>query len=160
MRVFLDSDFGKPEDGDRFFGLFAPGNTAYFAERPFERFSDYEEMLQKLKEADAKKYQRMHKGTPFYFMSWLAFDLRNYEKALFYIDAALSEDVRKSPTGWRRNPGGRFLLLDSASQPSTRTVLAMRAILTDELERFNRISGLPRLEVDGSWRSFCGKASR
>ncbi len=29
-----------------------------------------------LRRADQVKYERMHKGTPFYFMSWLAFDLR------------------------------------------------------------------------------------
>jgi hypothetical protein len=58
-----------------------------------------------LREADAVKYRQIHKGIPFYFMSWLAFDLRNYEKALFYIDAGISEDVRKNPKGWQENPG-------------------------------------------------------
>jgi hypothetical protein len=100
LSVFLATDFNDPAAGDWFFGLFAPGNSQYFAERPFERFSDYEEILQRLRAADPQRYQRIHKGTPLYFMSWLAFDLGNYEKALFYIDSAISEDVRKDPLGW------------------------------------------------------------
>lgn len=154
LEAFRAADFNDAADADRFFGLFAPGNTAYFAERPFERFSDYEELLLRLMAADVQKYQRIHKGTPLYFMSWLAFDLRNYEKALFYIDAGISEDVRKDPAGWQRNPGARFLLLDPAEQGATRTVLALRRILQRELERFNQISNLPALEVEGSWRTF------
>jgi hypothetical protein len=154
LRVFRATDFRDPAAGDQFFGLFAPGNSSHFEERPFERFNDYEEILLRLMAADIEKYQQIHKGTPLYFMSWLAFDLRNYEKALFYIDAAISEDVRKSPTEWQRNPGTRFLLLDPQEQSAERTVRAVRAVLQRELERFNRLSNLPALEIEGSWRRF------
>jgi hypothetical protein len=34
-------------------------------------------------QTDVDKYRKMHKGTPFGFLSWLAFDMRNYEKAMF-----------------------------------------------------------------------------
>ena len=57
------------------------------------------------------------KGTPFGYLSWLAFDTRNYEKAMFYMDTGIAEDVRKhkdpvNPTGWLVNPGPKFLTLD------------------------------------------------
>ena len=32
-------------------------------------------------------------------MSWFAFDLRNYEKALFYLDAGISEDFKNYHAG-------------------------------------------------------------
>jgi len=154
LQVFRATDFKDAADGDSFFGLFAPGNTSYLADRPFERFHDYEELLLRLMGTDIQKYKRVHKGTPLYFMSWLAFDLRNYEKALFYIDASISEDVRKDPAGWQGNPGARFLLLDPQDQGAARTVLGVRLILERELQRFNYISNLPNLEVDGSWGKF------
>ena len=95
VEYFKQVDFTDAAEGDTFWRLFAPGNTRYVSDRPYERLSDYEEMLRLLRTADQVKYEQMHKGTPFYIMSWLAFDLRNYEKALFYIDAGVSEDVRK-----------------------------------------------------------------
>jgi hypothetical protein len=140
--------------------LFLPGNTLYIAERPLERFSDYEEMLGRLMERYPNKYQRAHKGTPFYFMSWLAFDLRNYEKALFYIDAAISEDVRNNPyppddpAGWKNQPGARFLLLDPEGGIAQRTVVAVRSLLQRELTRFNGISNRRALDIEASWRDF------
>ncbi len=157
VEVFRGTDFDDPAVGDWFFGLFTPGNTLNFAERPFERFSDYEELLFRLRAADARRFRRIHKGTPFYFMSWLAFDLRNYEKALFYIDAGISEDVRKDPAGWQGNPGARFLLLDRADQAAARTVHGVTEILQREFERFNRVSNMTSLDVVTSWRSFVSK---
>ncbi|MGA2268326.1 MAG: hypothetical protein ABSH44_07640 [Bryobacteraceae bacterium] len=145
---------------DSFFELFVPGNTRHFAERPFERFSDYEELLQRLLERYPGKYQEAHKGTPFYYMSWLAFDLRNYEKALFYIDAAISEDVRNNrnppdgPLGWKAQPGARFLLLDPAHQAAGRTIVAVKDHLQSELTRFNGISNQKALDIETSWRAF------
>ncbi len=90
-------------------------------------------------------------------MSWLAFDLRNYEKALFYLDASISEDVKNNSAGWQRAPGARFLLLDPVNQVAERTLLVVRKLLERELNRFNRTSNLPALEVDGNWRTFVGK---
>ena len=139
---------------DSFFSLFLPGNTRYTSERPHERFSDYEELLWKLMERYPDRYQQAHKGTPFYFMSWLAFDLRNFEKALFYIDAAISEDVRNGGAGWRNLPGTRFLLLDPEGGAAQRTVRVIRSLLDRELKRFNGISDLRALDIDTTWREF------
>ena len=57
---------------------------------------------------DRKKYAAVHKGTPFYFLMWTAFDLRNYERALYYLDAAISEDVRTDPRHWANRPAALF----------------------------------------------------
>jgi hypothetical protein len=152
IAYFNAVDFGPASDGDTFWGLFAPGNTVYFSERPFEGFNDYEEMLLRLRASDAQKYERMHKGTPFYYMSWLAFDLRNYEKALFYIDSAISEDVRRTrdtqePQAWKHAPGAKFLLLEEENQPAKRTIVAVRTVLTQEFDRFNGVSQKPPLDL-------------
>ena len=161
VEVFKSHQFNDPAEGDRFFGLFGPGNTTVVPDRPFERFRDYEDLLFRLQQADPDKYKTIHKGTPFGFLSWLAFDLRNYEKALFYLDAGISEDVRKAnpPESWINNPGPRVLLLDV--DPNNvwfrRTVLEWKRILQRELMRFNAISGGPALDLSGSWQSFLRK---
>jgi hypothetical protein len=153
VAYFQQMEFVTPADGDTFWGLFAPGNTIHFFDRPFERFSDYEEMLLRLRQADQAKYERMHKGTPFYFMSWLAFDLGNYEKALFYIDAAISEDVRKTqgtvdPNAWKGAPGAKFLLLEPQAEVAQRAIDRVRTALNRELARFNGVSGQSPLDLD------------
>lgn len=153
LACFRAIDFNAAKDGDDFWRVFAPGNTTAFADRPFERFSDYEEMLGRLRTADPQKYERMHKGTPFYLMSWLAFDMHNYEKALFYIDSGISEDVRKTrdtpdPQSWKSEPGAGFLLLDPRNQAAQRTIDALSTAIQEQLGRFNAISGKPPMTLD------------
>lgn len=38
---FRQVDFTDPAQGDRFWGIFAPGNTIYISDRPYGRLSDY-----------------------------------------------------------------------------------------------------------------------
>jgi hypothetical protein len=152
VEYFKQTDFADPACGDTFWRLFAPGNTLPLSDRPFERFCDYEEMLRLLQAADQARHQQMHKGTPFYFMSWLAFDLGNYEKALFYIDSAISEDVRKTKntaesTAWKKAPGAAFLLLEPKFQVAKRAIESVRAALDREVTRFNGMSGKPPLDI-------------
>jgi len=97
----------------------------------------------------------MHKGTPFGFLSWLSFDLRNYEKALFYLDTAIAEDHRNL-ANWIDCPGSRFLRLnpDPAIPFFRRTLPEVKGIIERELARFNALSRLPALDLDTSWRPF------
>jgi hypothetical protein len=144
IHVYRSTDFTNPATADAFFGIFTPGNTVLAADRPYERFNDYEELLQQLKAADAQKYDAMHKGTPFYYLSWLAFELQRFETALFYVDAAISEDIRKAPGTWQDHPGTKFFLLAPGGHVADRTVTQLRAILDAQIERFNSLSARPR----------------
>ena len=138
-----------PEDGDRFFEAYGPGNTIEVIESPFERFEDYELLLRTLKTDDPDKYEEIHKGTPFYFMAWTAFDLQNYERAVFYMDAAISEDIRKDPTKWLENPGSKFLTLSSLDdQVAKRITEKLRNEIEKELNRFNTISKLEAITTE------------
>ena len=96
---------------DWYFSTFGPGNLLNATDRPHERFNDYETLLSLLRERNHEKYEQVHKGTPFFFLSWLAFDLRNYEKTLYYLDAAISEDVKNVSANWINLPGALFLKL-------------------------------------------------
>jgi hypothetical protein len=133
--------------GDSFFEQFGIGNAPANPDFPYERFCDYEELLKLLHSEDPDKYQLIHKGTPFYYMSWLAFDFRDFEKALFYIDAAISEDIRAhqhtaNPDEWLQAPGSAILTFrDSQQQVAQRTIVEIKDCLLEQLDRFNSISG-------------------
>ena len=132
-----------------FFSTFGPGNLLHAADRPFERFRDYEDLLQLLYRRDPVKYEQVHKGTPFFFLAWLAFDLRNYEKALYYLDAAISEDVRNAGNNWTNLPGALFLrLTTTAPHKAERVIRQTRQLLSGQIDRFNTISGLAPLDID------------
>ncbi len=123
-------------EGDWYFSTFGPGNALYATDRPFERFHDYEELLKLLQNRNKTKYEQLHKGTPFFFLAWLAFDLRNYEKTLYYIDASISEDVRNRGDQWINLPGAFFLKLSTDPHVAGRVIERIRALVFAQIERF------------------------
>jgi hypothetical protein len=132
-----------------FFEKFGAGNALSGPNQPYERLLVYEQLLNRLLIHDFPKYQNVHKGTPFYIMAWLAFDIRNYEKALYYIDAAISEDVRIARVNWSDLPASNFLTLrNSEAQVARRTIDIIRTTLGAELSRFNAVSGMAQLTAD------------
>jgi hypothetical protein len=148
LRHFDQLDPDQPRNADCFFETFGPGNLLNAKDRPHERFQDYEELLKLILKRHQKKYQKLHKGTPFYFLAWLAFDLKNYEKALFYLDAAISEDVRTSASNWVNRPAALFLSLNYENQVAHRVIEEIHEELTKEMDRFNAISGLSAINPD------------
>jgi hypothetical protein len=92
-----------PDDGDILFAMFGAGSGRYGVSganqtlsNTYERFSDYESLLKLLWEIDEEKFAVIHKGTPYYYMAWLSFQIKNFEKAVIYMDSAISEDIRKA----------------------------------------------------------------
>lgn len=136
-----------PASGDGLFEQFGIGNKLTSPDFPYERFCDYEELLKMLYREDPEKYRSLHKGTPFYYMSWLAFDFRDFEKALFYIDAAISEDIRahqhtQTPNEWMQAPGSAILTFGNTDQQvAQRTIISVKEYLLEQLNRFKGISG-------------------
>lgn len=139
----------NPAEANSFFEKFGAGNSRIGRDNPYERLAYYEFLLNSLLAHDLPKYQAVHKGTPFYIMAWLAFDLKNYEKALYYIDAAISEDVKNSRADWFNLPASNFLTLQNTEvQVARRTIEIIHATLTAELSRFNTISGLNPIDIN------------
>ena len=137
------------EQADWFFSTFGPGNLINATDRPHERFNDYETLLSLLRERNRQKYEQVHKGTPFFFLAWLAFDLRNYEKALYYLDATISEDVKNAGPRWINLPGALFLKLTTQRHVAERVIEQIRTLLVEQLDRFNSISNLSAISLDG-----------
>lgn len=83
--------------------------------QPQESLKSYEHTLLQIYRSDPPRYARMHKGTPFYLMGWLAYEMKDYEKGVFYMDAALSEDVSNFPSKWTSLPAAAFIFLDDSN---------------------------------------------
>lgn len=89
----------------KLFRFIQPKNT----DRQLERLNDYEELLKLLRKWNLQRYEQFHKGTPFFWAAYLFFVIRNYEKALFYLDAAIYEDIKNEPENWINLPSPLFL---------------------------------------------------
>jgi hypothetical protein len=142
--AFRELKIVGPETGDRFFEAYGPGNLIVGIDKIYERFHDYELLLTIIQDIDPKKYLKIHKGTPYYFLGWLAFIIRDYEKAVFYMDSALAEDKRKSPSQplstWIKNPAGKFFCLDPEGHTATAITAQLKRIIGEQFSRFNRES--------------------
>ncbi len=107
----LREDSLTPEIADKYFGSFGVGNIPQEINAPYERFICYEFLLNLLSHRSKSKFQKIHKGTPYYFLAWTAFEVGDYEKALFYMDATIAEDMRIPLWDWKNTPIGRMLTL-------------------------------------------------
>jgi hypothetical protein len=143
---FLDL-FGKLNENDataqdQLFsnGRFFPGNVAAGKHLPYDRFEHYESLLKLVAEKFPEKFLRVHKGTPYYFLAWTAFDFRDYERAVFYMDAAISEDMKNNPAGWHGSPAGHFMFLrkDETAQAAQRITARAYYELDEALKSFCR----------------------
>jgi hypothetical protein len=148
------ADFGNLASNDyeaanRYFETYGVGNVLGGPNLPFERLLAYERLLTELARSDLHKYREVHKGTPFFIMSWIAFDLADFRRALFYMDAAISEDVRATPNDWLQLPASSFLILSTdTGLAGHRMIREIRGALTAQIDRFNKIPGAPKLTTD------------
>lgn len=150
-KVYSELNSDNPGYANVFFSKYCPGNFKDIVLQPYERLSIYEFILNALNQEDENKYKKIHKGTPFYFMGWLAYIIEDFEKALFYMDAAVSEDMRvcrkyspKEPNNWQETPAGAFLLLDdgrvdaNGKEPTAkRTTISLKKQIKNEIDKFN-----------------------
>jgi hypothetical protein len=128
---------GKADDGEFFaqFEHYEPQNPTFTLERS-------EALLKKCRMLEPDIYARLHKGTPFYWLAWTAFVFHDYETAAFYIDAAMSEDLRRAP-GTTSRPALLFFLIDvqDPKQALSKEVRILHSRIDKEILRYNNRSG-------------------
>lgn len=74
----------------------------------------YELILDLLERKDSTKFKKIHKGSPFYFIAMGALMAGDFEKGVFFMDAALTEDI-KNGYGIDQ-PAGLFFKLDTNNE--------------------------------------------
>ena len=149
-------NISNPTEADIFFAKYGVGNATSGVHIPFERLVAYEVLLEILKSLDTVQYHKIHKGTPYYFVGWTAYQYRDFAKAIFYIDAAVSEDL-KFPEVQNRSstrPSLEFFLLKSDPGPSgLATHLALRDVFEKALQKYNSNGGRI-ITIDGLSNTF------
>lgn len=145
LLTFEQLDINSSRTGDLYFETFGIPNTIEMFNAPYERFVCYEYLMRILKAENSNKFSAVHKGTPYYFLAWTAFEIRNYSKAVFYMDLALSEDIRKTdPNGKTKenivqealnNPGGNLWKLIPEG-PAVRVIRQLQEYFVGALNGF------------------------
>ncbi len=135
-------DIKNQDESNLFFGKYGVGNVLIGTSNPFDRMNAYESFLYILQTHNSKKFKIIHKGTPYYFIAWTAFQIKDFERALFYMDAAVSEDNRIQIQSL--TPSTAFFLLDSMPEASGSKSLhtSLFSTVSSSLKRFNTDSGV------------------
>lgn len=122
---------GNPEPAHDFFAQF--DYNIYLNNRQFLQVHDRTiPLLQKFKHLDPDAYTRIHKGVPFYFTAISSFFLHNYAEAVYFFDAAVSEDLQNDPGA--RTPAIMFLEMDG--DPANQAARQLTQIAGEKLQAF------------------------
>jgi hypothetical protein len=145
LRQMIHAAVSGRNTGDVFFDQF----EYHFDENPFLTLTRGETLLEKCKEVAPNEYAKLHKGTPFYWLARAAFQVHDYETAAFYIDAAVSDDLRAADErGDDRStvstPAILFFLIDESvpEQASIDLVKILRSRFESTIARYNQRIGV------------------
>ena len=150
MKAILQTIPVDPKEEGKFLGdlRFFPGRwydpQTKKVVQPQESLRRYEKILLQIARVEPIRYGRMHKGTPFYLMGWLAYEMKDYEKGVFYMDAALSEDVFNAPSKWMSLPAAAFIFLDDSNIDAAahEITIEIRREVDSQLDRFSKQAGV------------------
>lgn len=92
------------------------GIPGLFGASPNIQVRLWERTLSILRTTDGHRYQAIHKGTPFYFLGVGSYMAQDFEGAMYYMDCALTQDVRLHGERWHLVPSGMFVRLDETPE--------------------------------------------
>lgn len=135
-KAFVELDIMKIDTHNQFFESYGVGNTLDGVNLPRERFLCYEGLLKELQNIDWDRFLKIHKGTAYYFLSFLAFDSNHPEKAMLYLDYAISEDIRANAGSILKTPAVNLVLLESGGAADRVTSL-IKGLFTELISYYN-----------------------
>jgi hypothetical protein len=129
-----------PEAADAFFARSQIENPR---SGPTFRAWAWGRLLSILRDADPGKYDRIHKGTPFYFLAIAAYSSGDHERALAFMDGAVDEDHRIHGHDWRNVPSGMFFSLnpEPRNQFGRHVVRRVTDVLSDQFGQVAALGG-------------------
>ena len=177
LRLLPDSP--SMNDTDQFFSNIVLPHKLYLHQGLYSHFLEFwERFFENIKKVDISRFQKMHKGFPYYFCGVAAYMAHDYERAVFYFDAALSEDAKNYPefqkkdhsfqNKWTTAPAALFLTLNANNREQyafeltklTRKLLekALKKYRQESREKMNisllnKLFLSPSLLNPGGWRS-------
>lgn len=153
------NNISSSSDADVFFEKYGIGNLERGIHNPFERQIGYELLLYILNKYNQEKFKEIHKGTPYYFIAWTSYQYQDFAKAIYYMDSAVSEDLKFSDVQNRLNtrPSLEFFLLNNTPGPSGLPVhLELRNIMEKTFLFYKNNSGV-EISIDLFREKFINK---
>lgn len=150
IKCYWKNRYYEVSNADSFFEYFRIKYIEDFKLSPFEEIKIYIELLKWLKIDLKDKYNKIHKGTPYFFIGWNSFLIKNYESAIFYLDAAITEDkINHGKETTLKSGAALFFMLDSEYDPPFEKYNSSKLedIIIPELTRFNNL-GTNQLEIE------------
>jgi hypothetical protein len=86
-----------PNAASDFFARFGFGQL-YRSNRFFETLDRGYQILPLCARLNPEVYKKIHKGYPLYWMGMAAYRIHDFQSAIYYIDATLSEDLKNIPS--------------------------------------------------------------
>lgn len=136
-----------------FFARFGLGNLIK-SNQFFEALNKGEEILHLCHRLNEEIYLKMHKGLLFYFMGIAAYRIHAYSSAIYYIDSAVSEDLKNESENYN-SPSRLFLRLEGEKDEQAAKVIVQDAQIRieDKINLYNELnlaSGLkfPNLSME------------
>ena len=128
-----------PTAASDFFARFSLG-PMYHSNRFNETLERGHDILRLCTRLNQKVYQKIHKGYPFYFMGMAAYRMHDFQSAIYYIDAALSEDLKNFPSN-PDSPPSLFLRLegDDERQAAKYIVQGAQESIEEYIDFYNQI---------------------
>jgi hypothetical protein len=144
---------GDASAASDFFVRFGFG-PLYHQEKYYETLERGHQILHLVARLDPEKYNGMHKGYAFYWMGMAAYRIHDYQTAIYYIDATLSEDIKNFP-GDTNTPPHLFLRLegDDPKQAAQEIVKGAQGSIEEYATLYNQVLAkneleLPELKID------------
>lgn len=104
----------NPTDEDDFFNRHSVPQQLLVQGAHHDSIVAWEHCLSSIRSTSSARYDRMHKGTPYYYIGTAAYLIEDFEKAFFYMDCAVAEDHHIHGANWRDTPAGYFIRLDDS----------------------------------------------
>ena len=123
-----------------FFARFGLGNLI-MSNQFFEALNKGEEILHLCHRLNEGIYSKMHKGLLFYFMGIAAYRIHAYASAIYYIDSAVSEDLKNESENYN-SPSRLFLRLEGEKDEQAAKVIVQDAQtrIEDKINLYNELN--------------------
>jgi hypothetical protein len=136
-----------PNAASDFFARFNFG-TWYKNNMFYETLEQGHNILRLCEKLNPELYPKIHKGLPLYWMGMAAYRIHDFQSAIYYIDATLSEDLKNFPSD-PNTPPRLFLRLEGEDERQAAKSLVQGAQETIEeyINLYNQILNKSKLQI-------------
>ena len=146
----IENAYRKDDESRRWFSRF---KFAYDAVNgnPHSALRQGIDLLNKCRTLDEDAYKEIHKGGAFYWLGIASFLVNEYEMAVFFFDAAVSEDIRWGDKPNSPNPSPAMLFMQLAGehprQNGKKLTELAEAGIKRWTENYNSLSGVSSIPM-------------